>query len=371
MSQRRILILSKGFPPDLGGIETYAEQIAKAYLDKGFATYVITQFQGPIGWQQRQDSLNVFNTGPAPQFIQLLRFIRVINTICRDIGSFSAIHATTWRTAIPALISRANSPLCITVHGREVAAQRWPMTVLCRAILSRAKRVLVISAEARRRCTHVAPILSTTKAVISWNGITPPSTSPRSTSNTPPIVLTACRLTSFKNVMGVLDATAILNRRPNCPPFRLLIAGDGPQRPTLEDFARATKLQNVTFLGTIPRKDMPALLSSADIFLHPQISIDGGRGFESFCLAVADAMAAGLPTIAGSDGAPAEYIEDGVNGVLVNGRSSPDIANALQDLLADHAKRIAIGDAGAAFAKEHFSWSRHVAPVVALTKAHP
>lgn len=361
-----VLILSKGFPPDLGGVETYSQQIALAYAAEGYRPFIITQFNGPVGWQT-YNGLEVCNVGRASQIVQLVRFVKALLRLRRDVPRFALVHATTWRTAIPALLVGCHEPLGITVHGREVSATRWLFKVLARMVLSRANRILIISEEARRRCGQAASILRSSKAVVSWNGVSHDSAWQASTRNDVPVVLTACRLTEFKNVKGVLAAAAQLQAKGVTADF--LIAGDGPLAGELTSLARRLKLSNVTFLGQVPRHEMASLMAAADVFLHPQISIEGGRGFESFCLAIADAMAAGLPVIAGVDGAPADYIEHGRTGFLVDGNDTDAISAQLMDCLSRTDRGRQVGLSARAFAREHFQWSQHIAPLVAMARA--
>lgn len=365
---RNILIISKGFPPDLGGVETYSLEIARAYKAAGHKVTVVTQFTGRPGWTTIED-INVYNTSPAPQLLQLIRFTRAIRNANTTFGPFDLVHTTTWRTAIPLLFNKLRPPLVITVHGREISAQRFPFTSLAQRILAHANRIIIISKEAQRRCSKVAPILATERTFVSWNGIGALKLAPLQERNTLNILI-ACRLIPLKNIENALEAAALAQAEHINPHFTLTIAGDGPLRKSLETKAKKLKLQDVNFLGQVPRKDMPGLYQSADIFLHPQVTIDKGRGFESFCLAVADAMAYGVPVIAGRDGAPREYIEHGVSGMIVNGRDPTDICAAITMLLSSKAIRNSIGTAASAFARSNFNWKKHITPALALLDTH-
>jgi glycosyltransferase involved in cell wall biosynthesis len=105
---------------------------------------------------------------------------------------------------------------------------------------------------------------------------------------------------------------------------------------------------------------MPVHYVNADLFLHPQTHAHDKRDFESFCIAIADAMAFGLPVIGGKDGAPADYIQHGVNGWLVDGNDVNAIANYIQEALTNDRLRRSMAEYARNFAKERFSWDAHV-----------
>ena len=82
---------------------------------------------------------------------------------------------------------------------------------------------------------------------------------------------------------------------PERPAFKVLIAGDGPQRSVLQDHVdRCGLSSNVVFVGVV--KDIRQVLDAADIFVLPTIHREG------MSLAVLEAMQHGLPVIASQIG---------------------------------------------------------------------
>ena len=101
------------------------------------------------------------------------------------------------------------------------------------------------------------------------------------------MLLFVSRLAREKNVEMLIDAVA------KCPePVRLVIAGDGPEREALEDFAgRVGAARRVTFLGAVERDRLPDLYASADAFVFPSVTETQG-------LVLAEALAAGAFVLA-------------------------------------------------------------------------
>ncbi len=116
----------------------------------------------------------------------------------------------------------------------------------------------------------------------------------------------------------------------------LVIAGDGSARRALEAQAAASGYGGrIHFLGMVNRADLPDLLHDADLFLSASTS-------ETQCLAMVEAIAAGLPVVAVRDDAFEGILADGVNGRAVP-REAEALSAAADNLLAAPTIRQAFG----------------------------
>lgn len=104
-------------------------------------------------------------------------------------------------------------------------------------------------------------------------------------------------------------------------------------------------------LGRIRYADMPALYRSADMLLFPSFS-------EGFGLAVAEAMACGLPVVASNCSALPELIDDGLGGYLCRPGDAADFADKINRLAADPELRGRMGEYNRAKAAERFCTAR-------------
>jgi N-acetyl-alpha-D-glucosaminyl L-malate synthase BshA len=163
------------------------------------------------------------------------------------------------------------------------------------------------------------------------------------------IVMHASNFRPVKKLETVIEAFARISRET---PARLLLVGDGPERPRAEQAAReAGVLENVEFLGN--QDCMEDLLPLADVFLLPS-------AHESFGLVALEAMSAGVPVVVTRVGGTREVVEDGVCGYLVDPDSPQECAARALEILRDGDKKREFGRRGRERAVHNFHVDRIV-----------
>lgn len=123
------------------------------------------------------------------------------------------------------------------------------------------------------------------------------------------VVLSVGRLVDIKGHDLAIRAVAELEGT------ELWIAGDGPERESLEALARRLRAP-VRFLGRVDRRLMPLEFEAADVFCLASRPIGGGRT-EGSPVAVAEALAAGKAVVATLTGGVRDLVTDGVSGLLL------------------------------------------------------
>lgn len=123
-----------------------------------------------------------------------------------------------------------------------------------------------------------------------------------------PVFLSNRNLYPLYNVACVLRAFAIIQQR--FPEARLIIAGNGSQRPMLESFVRRLNLQHVEFRGWVTPKKMLELYDEADIFLN-------SSNIDNMPISILDAFASGMPVISTSAGGIRCIVSHEQTGLLV------------------------------------------------------
>ncbi|HEX9952115.1 MAG TPA: glycosyltransferase [Rubricoccaceae bacterium] len=157
-----------------------------------------------------------------------------------------------------------------------------------------------------------------------------------------PFFLASNRFVGRKNVSGLLMAYARF--RASGGTWRLVLLGDGPERPTLDALVRTHAVPDVTFAGFQQIEALPAYYAAAAAFVHPALMDQWG-------LVINEAMAAGCPVVVSERaGASADLIVDGETGF----RFDPSDTEALAGLLGrvstmPEADRVAVGRRGQAY----------------------
>lgn len=160
------------------------------------------------------------------------------------------------------------------------------------------------------------------------------------------VVLFTGRLTVHKGVEYLIKAARKINGE-------VLILGDGPERPYLEELIKKYKLSNVRILGYMPPKDgikYREFYRRADVYVAPSV------WDEPLGLVILEAMAAGTPVICTRKGGITSIIKDGYNGFLVRARNSQEIADKVNTLLNDEGLRLKMAQKARKTIEEKFTW---------------
>ena len=165
------------------------------------------------------------------------------------------------------------------------------------------------------------------------------------------VLLAVCRLERQKGVdVAVRALRTIRERHPNA---QLVVLGEGPQRPELEQLARELGVP-VHLPGRVP--DVAAWLRRADVLVHP-------ARWEGFGLALLEAMLASLPVVATRVSSIPEIVADGETGLLVPPDDAAGFAAAVIRLLDEPGD---YGTRGLARARSEFSVAKMTDRTVAV-----
>ena len=133
------------------------------------------------------------------------------------------------------------------------------------------------------------------------------------------------------------------------PRAQLVLVGNGPSRPALEEAARQLHLgDRVRFVGMVPVADVPKWLQAADLFALVS-------SLEGLPCSLIEAMAVGLPAVTSDIPANMQLIEPGINGFSAPLLDEAAIAAQLNRLLDDRTLRIELGKNARASVMARFS----------------
>lgn len=159
-----------------------------------------------------------------------------------------------------------------------------------------------------------------------------------------PLILWVGRFQPWKGVDIAIRALLDISRA------RLVIAGDGQERANLERLVGELGLtERVHFLGSVSRTELPGIYAASDLFLATSFAS------ETFGIGPVEAQACGLPVVASRFGGFPEVVDEGQTGLLYPPRDQHALAEAVNSLLQDPARRAAMAAAAPAWAAQ-FAW---------------
>jgi glycosyltransferase involved in cell wall biosynthesis len=144
---------------------------------------------------------------------------------------------------------------------------------------------------------------------------------------------------------------------------RLRVIGEGPDEAACRRAASERGLTgSVSFLGRRGARETEELLAAADALALPST-------IEGLPYVLLEAMACGLPVVAGRVYGIPEVVEDGVTGVLVDPENVDEIARAIDRLARDPDLRRAMGQAGRARFEQEFTLERQARRMESLYRS--
>jgi phosphatidylinositol alpha 1,6-mannosyltransferase len=119
----------------------------------------------------------------------------------------------------------------------------------------------------------------------------------------------------------------LLARLAGIPGARLVVVGNGPQERRLREL-----LPDAVFTGFRTGRELSELVASLDVFVHTGAD-------ETFCQAVQEGLASGVPVVAPAAGGPLDLVRPGYNGLLFPPDDTAEFRAAVATLVRDGAER--------------------------------
>jgi glycosyltransferase involved in cell wall biosynthesis len=328
----KVAILTRDYPPAIGGIANHVQGLVKGLGRLGVEAEV------HVGSNDVKTLLLPFDM---------------------PLKEYDVVHVQ----SLPYGAFVIGAPLVVTVHSpvlEEFAHYRnslkvasIPAIALEKATLSRARAVLAVSAQSRSDLGKYG--FAPERVEVIGNGVDYEKFSGRRESTDPTSmkrILVVSRLEPRKNVTEAIDAVAEL-APGSC---RLDIVGDGSERGALAALVKSLRAEDaVHFLGRVKEESLPELYAESAIFLTTSRS-------EGFGLSLLEAMASGCGCVASDLPTHRALIEHGQSGLIYQRRQ--DLVSCLQDLLSSPEKVRRLGTSARQVAMSH-TWNKVAERVLA------
>ncbi len=184
----------------------------------------------------------------------------------------------------------------------------------------------------------------------------------------PPLILAVGRLVPKKGLDVLLGACRLL--RNDGFRFRCLVAGDGPEKPRLQDLIREYDLgESVDLAGPVPQDRLRTdLYMRAAVLVQPSVvSADGDQ--DGIPTVILEALASGLPVVATPVSGIGEAVIDGRTGLLVPASDPIALAAAIRRLCEDPTLGARLSSGGRRLAEARFNMKQNAKLLVHLMEA--
>lgn len=352
----RIAFFTDSFSPTHDGVASVTDSLARGLRRRGHEVTIFTVGgRGSSRWTVEPDGVRVrrYFAIPAPSYPQYRIALFPWTTLATRPGRFDVVHVHT-----PGFVGLAGRlaarrwhvPVVGTYHTNLVGMLRGSGTTrISRAFFRRWGR---FSVDLCRGCDLATAPTESARDSLLEPSRTPLARSPKVIANGvdttifrpglggsgwrarrgigPERVITFLgRLTRDKGVHRFLDA---IQGVPSNGTWVALIAGEGPQRPSVEERLAdgGSEGSMVRYLGPISEAEKPALLAQTHVFVLLSRS-------DTSSVALLEAMACGAACVVTSRGGPGEIARSSSVGLVVEPDDKMQAGTAIEQLLNDPA----------------------------------
>ncbi len=383
----KALLLTNEYPPQVyGGAGVHVE-----YLSRALAQLMDVEVRCYGDQRLDEGRLTVRGFGVDEAGFGGPKDLRpIFGAVQRDVAMAAAgtdadlVHVHTWYTHLGGILLKQTRgmPLVLTVHSLE-PLRPWKREQLgggydfsCwveKTAIEMADAVIAVSASTKDDILRLFDVDPACVHII-HNGIDPAEYRARSEAAVlqrhgidpaSPYILFVGRVTRQKGIIHLVRALRRLE-----PGFQVVLCAGAPDTPEIvaemKEAVAAARRERPSVIWIeemLPREDIIPLYSQAALFVCPSI-------YEPFGIINLEAMACGTPVVGSAVGGIPEVVVHGETGLLVpveQMRAAPfepvdaerfasDLAAAINLLMGDEKRRLAMGAASRRRVEERFSW---------------
>ncbi|KDP00132.1 glycosyltransferase family 4 protein [Mycobacterium timonense] len=372
----RVLLVTNDFPPRPGGIQSYLGEFVGRLAAAG--SHELTVYAPHWKGAQAHDEAVGYRVVRHPGTLMLPG--PAVDARMRRLIAEHGIDTVWFGAAAPLalLAQRARAAgarrVLASTHGHEVG---WSMLPVARSVLRRiGEQTDVVTFVSRYTRSRFAPAFGP-RARLEYlpSGVDTDRFRPdpagrarlreRYGLGERPTVVCVSRLVPRKGQDMLIRAMPSIVQRVDGA--ALVIVGGGPHLQSLRALARDCGVAaQVTFTGGIPAAELPTHHALADVFAMPCRTRGAGLDVEGLGIVYLEASASGVPVIAGRSGGAPETVQHNKTGLVVDGRSVTEIADAVTELLSDPDRAAAMGAAGRQWVTSKWRWDTLAARLAGL-----
>lgn len=341
----RVAVIAESFLPHMNGVTGSVLQILRHLASAGHETLVIAPRDGEAPEELHGADARLLRSVPLPSYPQVrvvfarsARLAAILRAFRPDVVHLASPFVLGWQGLVAA--DQLRIPI-VAVYQTDVVAyaEKYGMpraTALVRSHVTRLHRRATLTlapSSASARQLHDLGV----DRVRRWGrGVDTALFHPGRRSDTwRAEVAGRTRIVGYVGRLAPEKQVEDLRAVVDLPGTTLVIVGDGPSRPLLEQ-----ALPGAVFTGHLRGVALARALASFDVFVHPGES-------ETFGQTLQEALASGVPVVATGIGGPVDLVRSSVDGWLYRPGDLADLRARVKDLVGDDAKRAAFAEAAA------------------------
>ena len=350
------LIVTRSFPPELGGMQSLMWGLAKE-MSKNFMIKVFADYNENHKEFDKEVNFSIERVGGI-KFLRKIRKAQLINDFLKN-NKVQGIIADHWKSL--ELIKTVNKKYCL-IHGKEINHPKGSFqNKKILKVLNNVEKVVANSEYTKNLAIKNG--IEQNKVIVINPGVNPIKKPNQKSLDKvesllkikTPRLITVSRFDKRKNHEKVI--MAIRNLKQIYPNIIYICIGYGDEEENLKDLVKKLNLSaQVMFFKDISDDLKNALIAKSNIFVMP--SIIHKKSVEGFGIAYVEAAQLGIPSLGGKEGGASDAIQHDKSGLICDGNNLEDIYSSINSMI-ENKKYLELGK-NAKELSSKFNWSKTI-----------
>ena len=348
------LIVTRSFPPELGGMQSLMWGLTKE-MSKNFMIKVFADYQENHKEFDKKENFSIERVGGV-KFLRKIRKAQLINEFLKE-NKVQGVIADHWKSL--ELINTDKKKYCL-IHGKEINHPKGSsINKRVIKVLDNVEKVIANSEYTKNLAIDSG--IKKNKIVVINPGIDPAQELNKKSLEKvesllkikSPRLITVSRFDKRKNHEKII--MAIRNLKQIYPNIVYICIGYGEEEDNIKDLVKELDLSSqVMFFKDISVDLKNSLIAKSDIFVMP--SVIHKSSVEGFGIAYVEAAQYGIPSLGGKDGGASDAINHDKTGLICDGNNLDDIYSSLNSMI-ENKKYLEFGKKAKEYVSK-FTWEK-------------
>ena len=325
------LIVTRAFPPELGGMQSLMWGLTKE-MSKNFMIKVFADYHENHKEFDKEVNFSIERVGGL-KFLRKIRKAQLINEFLKE-NKVQGIIADHWKSL--ELVKTTKKKYCL-IHGKEINHPKGSFqNKKIVKVLNNVEKVIANSEYTKNLAINNG--VEANKVVVINPGVDPAKELNKKSLEKvesllkikTPRLITVSRFDKRKNHEKVI--MTLKNLKQIYPDIVYICIGDGDELENIKELVKELDLSaQVMFFNDITDELKNSLIAKSDIFVMP--SIIHKTSVEGFGIAYVEAAQYGITSLGGKDGGESDAIQHDKTGLICDGNSLDEIYSSLNSMI--------------------------------------